>query len=102
MFQRGNVGYYSDINVSNSGKIGYYSNINVSNSGMWRSISLINYAMDDSGKHNLTKLMVQVGFEQKDLHWTYEFEHAMDHRYQALVSKLEALHAIAFANCPEV
>ena len=44
MFQRGNVGYYS--------------NNHVSNSGMWQSISLIKYAMDDSAKHSLIKLMV--------------------------------------------
>ena len=75
MFQRGNIGYYS--------------NINVSNSGMWQSISLIKYGMDNLAEHSLTKLMVscdlqrlmvtnQVAFEQWDLHLTYEFEHVIN------------------------
>ena len=94
MFQRGKVGYYSNI-------------LNVSNSVMRQSISLIKYAMDDSAKHSLTKLMVsrdllystvtnQVVFDRRDLHSTYEFERAMDYCYQALVSKLETLHTITF------
>ena len=93
MFQRGNIAYYS--------------NINVSNSGMWQSISLIKYGMDNLAEHSLTKLMVscdllrlmvtnQVAFEQWDLHLTYEFEQVINFRHQALVSKLETLHAITF------
>ena len=63
--------------------------------------------MDDSTKHSLTKLMVsrdllrstvtnKVAFDQQDLHLIYEFERAMDRRYQMRVSKLEALHTITF------
>ena len=88
----------------------YYLNTNASDSGMWQSISLIKYAMDNSAKHSLTKLMVshdlmhstvlnQVALDQRDLHLTYQFECAMDRLYQALVYKLETLHTITFTNC---
>ena len=55
--------------------------------------------IQDSRRFRLTKLISQdlphstitnqIAFDQRDLHLTPEFEHAMDHRCQALVSKLE-------------
>ena len=56
---------------------------------------------------SLTKVMVshdlprstitnQIAFNQWDLHSTLEFERAMDHRYQALVSQLETWDTITF------
>ena len=56
---------------------------------------------------SLTKLMVshdlshltltnQIAFSQRESHSTPAFECAMEHRYEALVSKLEILDAITF------
>ena len=41
--------------------------------------------------HDLPRLKItnQIAFDQQDLHSTPEFESAIDHRCQVLVSKLE-------------
>ena len=48
--------------------------------------------------HDLPRSTVtnEVAFDQPDLYWTPEFEHMIDLRYQALVSKLEPLDSITF------
>ena len=41
----------------------------------------------------------QIAFDQRDLHSTPEFERAMDHRRQALVSKLKTIDTSLLLDC---